>query len=152
MLGALDVLAKWKTQGHSIKIVSYCKEKSAIFRTNKLISDGHAHFFDYEFYTASKFQKFHIINHIQSDIMIDDNEQILNNIKQSDPNVITVLFQEFNESQKSSHKKHLLANNWAELDVLVANLVIKDRVRSEPTDLTQYYTVKNIHDKAIFLE
>ncbi len=150
--GAIDVLTKLKAQSHNLYIVSYCKEKSAVFRTNKLKEDGHDHFFDFEFYTANKYEKFHIINHIQADIMIDDNEQILNNIKQSDPNVITILFQEFNDNPKRSHKKHLLANNWNEVDILVQNITIKEIKDKKPLDLENFYSVKNIHDKAIFLE
>lgn len=150
--GAIDTLTKWKSQNNNLYIVSYCKEKSAIFRTNKLKEDEHGHFFDFEFYTANKYEKFHIINHIQADIMIDDNEQILNNIKQSNPNIITILFQEFNDSQKCSHKKHLLANNWIELDTLVQKIIIQQKDKGEPLDLTNFYTIKNIHDKAIFLE
>ncbi len=150
--GAIDVLTKLKTQSHNLYIVSYCKEKSAIFRTNKLKLDGDDHFFDYEFYTANKYEKFHIINHIQADIMIDDNEQILNNIKQSNPAVTTILFQEFNDTRKKSHKKHLLANDWKELDELIEKIKIQEKDKGEPLDLTNFYTIKNIHDKAIFLE
>ncbi len=150
--GAIDVLTKLRAQSHNLYIVSYCKEKSAIFRTNKLKLDGHDHFFDYEFYTANKYEKFHIINHIQADIMIDDNEQILNNIKQSDPNVITILFQEFNDNPKGKHKKHLLANNWTEVDELIKNITIGNITKGEPLELSNFYTVKNIHEKAIFVE
>ncbi len=152
--GALDALTKWKSQSHNLYIVSYCKEKSAIYRTNKLKEDGQDIYFDFEFYTANKYEKFHIINHIQADIMIDDNEQILNNIKQSNPGVITILFQEFNDSPKRSHKKHLLANDWTELDKLVEKIIIREQHKGESSsvDLTNFYTIKNIHDKAIFLE
>ncbi len=150
--GAIETLTKWKSQSHNLYIVSYCKEKSAIYRTNKLKEDGQYIYFDFEFYTANKYEKFHIINHIQADIMIDDNEQILNNIKQSNPAVTTILFQEFNDTRKKSHKKHLLANDWKELDELIEKIKIQEKDKGEPLDLTNFYTIKNIHEKAIFLE
>ncbi len=155
--GALDVLTKLKSQSHNLYIVSYCKEKSAIFRSNKLQRDGHSHYFDKEFYTASKYEKYYIINHIQADIMIDDNEEILNNIKKANPLVITILFQEFNDMAKGSHKKHLIANNWMEVDQIISQInptskLVSNQDTVEPFDLSTVYTIKNIHDKAIFLE
>lgn len=59
---------------------------------------------------------------------------------------------EGNKAPKRSHKKHMLANNWTELDELVNNLVIKQIDKEEPFYLSNIYTIKKIHDKAIFIE
>ncbi len=148
--GAIEGLEQLKESGFNIFIVSYCKEKSAIFRTNKLKSDFQDIYFDFEYYTTSKLKKCDIINWIQADIMIDDNEQILNNIKESNKDVITILYQEFCKVKKGNHKKHLLADNWAELIELISN--IKNIQPKNFIELPKYYNIKNLHDKAIFLE
>ncbi len=81
--GALEVLEKWKINGYKVYIISYCKEKSAIFRTTKLETDGHNKFFDFEYYIANKMNKKDVISYIGNvDVMIDDNEEILNKVKE----------------------------------------------------------------------
>jgi hypothetical protein len=150
--GAIDVLTKWKEQEHTLFILSYCKRKSAEFRTQKLKEDGHSVLFNFEYYTANKYQKYEIINWITADIMIDDNEQILNNIKQYNPNVITILFQEFNEVEKRSHKKHLLANNWKEVEELVSKIILNPNKPVEYRDLPPDCVINNIHENALFIE
>ena len=54
--------------------------------------------------------------------MIDDNEAVLTDIKMKNKLVNTILFQEFNKQQKTSDRRHLLANNWMELSHIVEGI------------------------------
>ncbi len=86
------------------------------------------------------------------------------------------MFQEFNDVQKSKNKKHLLANNWTELDVLIESINNEKEKKSNKNDLLnmdfnhmnfndfgnkkndskiniyERYDIKELHGKAIFIE
>ncbi len=154
--GAKETLEKWKSENHELIIISFCKERAAFRRSNRLIEDGDSDLFNFEYYVADKMDKKDVINYIENvHIMIDDNEEVLNKIKEANKNVITIMFQEFNNVQKTKHKKHFLANNWNELSDLIDTIknnnrsIIYDFVKK---DLYQLYTIKEISQKAIFIE
>ncbi len=154
--GAKETLEKWKSENHELIIISFCKERAAFRRSNRLIEDGDSDLFNFEYYVADKMDKKDVINYIENvHVMIDDNEEVLNKIKEANKNVITIMFQEFNNVQKTKHKKHFLANNWNELSDLIDTIknnnrsIIYDFVKK---DLYQLYTIKQINQKAIFIE
>jgi hypothetical protein len=153
--GALDVLQEWKSQGHELYIVSFCREKAAFFRSNKFIDDGHSHLFNYEYYVEEKMYKKDVIYHIKADIMIDDNQALLYNIKLKNKNTKTILFQEFNKQRQRSDRNNLIANNWMEVRDLVNTIVPNENVgKSEDEEesfLFETYEIKQISEKAIFI-
>ena len=96
-----------------------------------------------------------VISLIDADVMIDDNEEVLNRIKEKHPHVITILFQEFNKLKKKSHKKHILVNNWKELDKCIDKVLEKFDKKiflSNNELITDDYNIKELNDKAYFIE
>ena len=47
--------------------------------------------------------------------MIDDKENILNEVKFNNPDVLTILFQRYNKQKKRRHRKHELVESWSEV-------------------------------------
>lgn len=117
-------------------IVSYCKERMAQYNYEKLID---LDLFWAQYYVSQKPFKSSIINYLDCDVMIDDNENILNTIKQNNPKVITILFQQYNKQKKNKHKLHYLANNWIEIiEFLEINSRINHSPQRDPKD-TGYF-------------
>ena len=143
--GVIETLSKWKSEGHEIGIVSFCKKKSAIYRSVKLVEEVSSQFFDWEYYVEDRFYKGDVIQHIKPDIMIDDNEAVLTDIKMKNKRVNTILFQEFNKQQKVSDKRHLLANNWIELSKIVDGIE-ETKKDEEESDLYEKYEVEELFE------
>lgn len=152
---SLETLIKWKSIGIDIYICSFCLEKQAYKRTNKLKLDGDDELFIKEYYILDRLYKKDVITYIDADIMIDDNEEVLNKIKEKHPHVITILFQEFNKLKKKSHKKHIIVNNWKELDKYIDKILKKFEKK---TFLSNYelmsddYNITELNDKAYFIK
>ena len=144
--GVIETLKKWKSEGHEISIVSFCKKKSATYRSLKLIDEGCSDFFDWEYYVEDRFYKGDVIQHIKPDIMIDDNEAVLTDIKMKNKRVNTILFQEFNKQQKVSDRRHLLANNWIELSHIVDGMKEIEKEETE-SDMYEKYEVEQLFEE-----
>lgn len=153
---SLEILVKWKSLGIEIYICSFCLEKQAYKRTNKLKKDGDDEIFTNEYYIDDRLYKKDIISIINPDIMIDDNEEVLNKIKDKCPQVITILFQEFNKLKKKSHKKHILVNNWKELDNFIDKILLTNLEKKNSQSIYELesnnYNIKELNDKAYFVE
>ena len=152
---SLEILVKWKSIGIEIYICSFCLEKQAYKRTNKLKNDGDGELFIKEYYISDRLYKKDVITYIDADIMIDDNEEVLNRIKDKQSHVITILFQEFNKLKKKSHKKHILVNNWKELDKFIDKIFLKFEKKiflSNYELISDGYNIKELNEKAYFVE
>jgi hypothetical protein len=153
---SLETLVKWKSLQIEIYICSFCLEKQAYKRTNKLKTDGDDEIFVNEYYIDDKLYKADIISLINGDIMIDDNEEVLNRIKEKCPNIITILFQEFNKLKKKSHKKHIIVNNWKELDKFIDKILLTNFEKKASQSIYELvsngYNIKELNDKAYFIE
>ena len=60
-----------------------------------------------QYYVEKKIFKSSVVKYLNCNVMIDDNENILNIVKQNKPGVITILFQRYNKQKKQSHRHHL---------------------------------------------
>ncbi len=174
--GALEVLQEWKDKGYHLFIISFCKESHAITRTNRFISDGHSHLFEYEYYVEERFYKGDVIKTLQLDCMIDDNQALLYDIKMKNPGIHTILYQEFNKQKHHRDKHNLLAGGWDDVQKMVNEIATQKESQKldknqdfvefsdkdlfdkkiqpqviNPSSLSDTYEVNKLHDKAIFI-
>lgn len=164
---AIDVLQEWKEKGYELYIISYCKESHAIRRTNRFITDGHSHFFKYEYYVEERFFKGDVIKNLDLDVMIDDNQALLYDIKMKNPKITTILYQEFNKQIHTRDKHNQLANEWFDVKKIVEEvhekkkkiiekdpfstpIVVEEKEFSE--SFKDNYEIHTIHEKAIFIQ
>ena len=116
-LYSLQLLSK----KNSLYIISYSKENMAQYNYTRLVDYD---LFWAQYYVSDKSYKSSIVNYLNCDVMIDDNENILNQIKTENPEVITILFQRYNKQKKRSHRKHYLVEDWQEVMNIVERLEI----------------------------
>ena len=112
---SLSVL-KHLLNNHRLYIISYSKERMARYNYTAI---SPYNLFWGQYYVEKKSYKSYVIRHLNCNVMIDDNENILNQIKEENPEVITILFQRYNKQKKRNHKKHYLVENWREIITLI---------------------------------
>ena len=71
--------------------------------------------FDAQYYVDTMSYKSSVVKHLECNVMIDDKENILNEVKFNNPDVLTILFQRYNKQKKKSHRKHKLVESWSEV-------------------------------------
>ena len=139
---ALESLIKFKEAGHQLYIISYSKGKRSMKRFEKLVNNKHCDLFKETYFVSERCYKKDVLNYIGCNVMIDDKESILDEIKCSNPNIVTVLYQEFNDQRKKKHKRHLIANNWEEL---VSNLSgIQVQTYKTNTDIYSMFEITDV--------
>jgi hypothetical protein len=114
--------AEKKKRKYKLYIISYSSEKRSGTRYNKIIANGHGHYFVEQYYVSDRSCKKFVLQHVDCHIMIDDKESILDDIKKYDANLITILFQQYNEQKKTRHRRHLLANSWKDVMTLLETI------------------------------
>ena len=87
--------------------------------------------FDAQYYVDTMSYKSSVVKHLECNVMIDDKENILNEVKFNNPDVLTILFQRYNKQKKRRHRKHLLVESWSEVIDLLnhfqgENLTVSD--------------------------
>jgi hypothetical protein len=116
-LQSLQLLSK----KNLLYIISYSKENMAQYNYTRLADYD---LFWTQYYVSDKSYKSSVVNYLGCDVMIDDNENILNIVKQNKPGVITILFQRYNKQKKQSHRHHYIAGDWLEVMNIVESLEI----------------------------
>ena len=116
-LQSLQLLSK----KNLLYIISYSKENMAQYNYTRLADYD---LFWAQYYVSDKSYKSSVVNYLGCDVMIDDNENILNIVKQNKPGVITILFQRYNKQKKQSHRHHYIAEDWLEVMNIVESLEI----------------------------
>lgn len=114
-LTSLEYLSK----NNNLYIISYCGERRAQENYNNLYGID---LFTAQYYVSKKIYKSSIIDYLDCDVMIDDNENILNDIKKNHPNVATILFQTYNKQKKRKHKHHYLVDSWTQVVEIINNI------------------------------
>ena len=123
-LQSLQLLSK----KNLLYIISYSKENMAQYNYTRLADYD---LFWTQYYVSDKSYKSSVVNYLGCDVMIDDNENILNIVKQNKPGVITILFQRYNKQKKQSHRHHYIAEDWLE----VMNIIDRLEIDNYSTDL-----------------
>jgi hypothetical protein len=139
---AFNSLIKFKELGHQLYIISYSKGRRSMLRYEKLVENGHCELFAETYFVSERCYKRDVLNHIGCNIMIDDKESILDEVKLSNPNIITILYQEFNDQKKNKHKRHLIANNWDELVAKIDGIQVQTYKTN--IDLYSIYDIKEV--------
>ena len=97
---------------NSLYIISYSKKRMAQANYYSLVESG---LFDAQYYVDTMSYKSLVVKHLGCNVMIDDKENILNEVKFNNPDVLTILFQRYNKQKKRSHRKHQLVESWSEV-------------------------------------
>lgn len=113
-----------------------------------------------------RFYKGDVIKNLDLDVMIDDNQALLYDIKMKNPKITTILYQEFNKQIHTRDKHNQLANEWFDVQRIVEEVhekkkkIIKKDPFSTPIVVEEKefsesfkdnYEIQSIHEKAIFI-
>lgn len=124
-----------KKRKYKLYIVSYSSERRSGTRYNKIVANGHGHYFYEQYYVSDRNYKKYVLRHVNCHVMIDDKESILDDIKKMDNRIVTILFQQYNDQKKTRHRRHLLANSWTDVMNLLEKLELP-AVAAAPTTAT----------------
>ena len=119
------------SQNNTLYIISYCGEKTAQRSYEAL--DPHNLFWS-QYYVGHKSLKSSVVKYLDCDVMIDDNEHILNNIKNDNPTVTTILFQRYNKQKKRNHRLHHLVEDWDQVVEILVKVKVKRDTQQERKD------------------
>ena len=142
-----------KKRKYKLYIVSYSSERRSGTRYNKIVANGHGHYFVEQYYVSDRNYKKYVLRHVNCHVMIDDKESILDDIKKLDNNIITVLFQQYNDQKKTKHRRHLLANSWIDVMGLLEKLELpaaKTTAATAGDSIYDMFEVKSLGPKCWF--
>jgi hypothetical protein len=124
MPGAIEALNILNKNEHDVYLISYGGSKEFIYnRWLNIKKDGYDVYFTHQYYVKQRNFKKYICDYIGCQIMIDDRIEILDDIKENNPGIITILFGEY-----TTNESHYLANNWEQVVELINNI----RVNPQP--------------------
>lgn len=106
MPNAIETLQKLKELGHKLVLISFCGKSRAKETSEQLARDGYDKLFEKQYYVKNKEYKSDVCLTIGCHFMIDDNIEVLNNIKRNNKYIKTILFDSIN------NYKHISALNW----------------------------------------
>lgn len=128
-------------------IISYSKGKRSANRYNKLVSNGHLNLFEDTYFVSEREYKKDVTNFLECNVMIDDKESILDDIKRSNPNIVTILYQEFNTQIKTNHKHHICVSSWKELMEKIASIQVQTYHIENKEPLESKYEITHLDSK-----
>ncbi len=94
---AIESLIKLRNLGNHLFLISYCGEERAKETKQSLIDNNLLNIFDIIYFVKKRKYKKYLCNNLNCHIMIDDNKDILKDIKKYNPNIITILFGKEND-------------------------------------------------------
>lgn len=124
------------SEKYRLYIISYSKEGMAQSNYNNLINYN---LFWSQYYVDNKSYKASIVKHLSCNVMIDDNENILNQVKNENPEVTTILFQRYNKQKKKSHRKHILVDNWVDIITVLERLDTNNNIAEKDEQGVGYF-------------
>lgn len=128
---AIEVLTKLKATGkYSFRIISYCGYHRAV-ETAKALAD-YAELFDEIYFVKDRMYKGELCKYLGCHMMVDDRAEILNDVRQKNRNITTVIF----GKKRSYPHKH--AMDWNQLFELIEHykpLAISPDTTVDITDL-----------------
>lgn len=115
MPGGQEALEKLKQDGHNLYLISFCGKQRAI-ETRQSIKDNNVdHYFNEQYYVKSKIFKNDLCQYLGCHFMIDDNCDILDNVKKNNPDIVTIWF----DGNKQDVTDHKVASNWDEVLTII---------------------------------
>jgi hypothetical protein len=106
---SIESLQLLKEMGHDLFLVSFCGKNRAIDTRNSIKNNNLNILFEQQYYVKSKQFKNDVCKHIGCHFMIDDNEDVLDNVKLNNDKIITVLF------GGNNHLIHKCAKDWKDV-------------------------------------
>ncbi len=100
---SLEILQK---NGHELNLISFCGKARAQQTQKSLDDEKLSKLFKNQCYVKSKQSKNELCQYLGCHFMIDDNLEILNNIRKHNPNIVTIWF------EGTSSKFHKIAKDW----------------------------------------
>lgn len=136
MPGEIEALNELKSQNHNLYLISYCGKKRATETRDSMDNNNVSCLFQAKYYVKNKKFKSNICNDVGIHIMIDDRIGILNSIKQSNKNILTILFaHDFEESNlKCPHK---IAKNWNQVLEIINKAKINKKMFENKTKINK---------------
>jgi hypothetical protein len=135
MPGAIKSLEKLNSQNNNLYLISFCGKNRAI-STNKSISDNSlAYLFKEQFYVKNASYKKDVCKRLGCNFMIDDREDVLDEVKKSNTEIITILFgKSQNECLNNNHK---CAENWEDVVKIISSTPFFE-IKGENISLDKY--------------
>lgn len=127
---AIKSLIELKNKGHKLFLISYCGEQKAIETKESIIKNNLINVFDGLYFVKKRKYKADICKYLNCHFMIDDNKDILKNIKKDNTKIIPILFGK--ESAKFNY-----AFEWKDIIKII--------------ELTQYSEINNNFNNIIDL-
>ncbi len=115
--GASESVTKLKTMNHNLFIVSFCGLSRAKETKLSIDSSDLHNVFTQQYYVKKKEYKREICDYVGCHFMIDDRQEILDYIKKTNKNIITILFGE----SKQKQPMHQYASDWNEVVSIIEN-------------------------------
>jgi hypothetical protein len=113
---SLELLSKT----HKLYIISFCGRQRAFETFNSIKNEDSI---SGQFYVKDKKYKKYICDYLGCDIMIDDREEILDDVKLNNPKIITILFG--NEATND----HYSAKDWVNVINIINTVKIKTQYK-----------------------
>lgn len=110
---ALDYLSK----EHELFLVSFCGKSRAIETTASIKENDCSKYFEKEYYVKKKTYKKDICLMLGCNFMIDDRSEILDDVKDGCPGIVTILFGE----SDYEGDRHLKASDWKDVVSIIEN-------------------------------
>jgi hypothetical protein len=106
---AIDSIKYLKEQGNNLYLISFCGKTRALETRASMKNNNELKFFDELYFVKTKPYKNELCSYLGCHFMIDDNVEILDNIKSNNNKIITILF------DKEEHPNHKCAKDWQEV-------------------------------------
>ena len=103
---AEDSVKFLKEQGHDLYLISFCGKSRAAETRVSMNDSGSSDMFKEMYFVKSKPSKNELCQHLGCHFMIDDNIEILDNIKAHNSKIVTILF------DGDEHPVHKCAKDW----------------------------------------
>lgn len=109
MEGAIEGIIEL-SKTHQLNIVSFCGKTRAVVTKASLEDSGLGELFAGQYYVKNKNFKLNICDYLGCHFMIDDRIEILDHIKESNKEIVTIWFEGTGQSSD-----HVVAKDWQEV-------------------------------------
>lgn len=103
-----------KDQGHNLYLISFCGKNRAFETRRSMENNNETQFFNSLYFVKTKPYKNDLCAYLGCHFIIDDNIEILDNIKKYNSKIITILF------DKDEHPYHKCAKDWEQVKKIIS--------------------------------
>lgn len=117
---------------HNLMLLSFCGKAKAIKSKMSIINSGNENLFDEMIFVKNTKYKNELCLHKGAHIMIDDRVDILDNIKDNNPTIKTILFGAMESD------RHIPAIDWIKVMEIIEGIEYFEPAKIELTKLSKY--------------